>query len=83
MPDEGRPALPLSPTFQSLNHPAVPTAQPPQDVEMVQFMGKDNVPFHTVIFPATQVGWSVDRLVSWQLVDGWTGGWAAGWVGTR
>lgn len=26
-----------------------------QDVELVQFMGKDNVPFHTVIFPATQV----------------------------
>ena len=25
-----------------------------QDVELVQFMGKDNVPFHTVIFPATQ-----------------------------
>ena len=28
----------------------------PEDVEMVQFMGKDNVPFHTVIFPATQLG---------------------------
>ena len=23
---------------------------------MVQFMGKDNVPFHTVIFPATLLG---------------------------
>jgi len=23
------------------------------DVELIQFMGKDNVPFHTVIFPAT------------------------------
>ena len=28
----------------------------PEDVEMVQFMGKDNVPFHTVIFPATLLG---------------------------
>jgi methionyl-tRNA synthetase len=27
-----------------------------QDVELVQFMGKDNVPFHTVIFPATMLG---------------------------
>ncbi len=25
----------------------------PEDVELVQFMGKDNVPFHTVIFPST------------------------------
>ncbi len=25
----------------------------PDDVELVQFMGKDNVPFHTVIFPST------------------------------
>lgn len=28
----------------------------PEEVEMVQFMGKDNVPFHTVIFPATLLG---------------------------
>jgi len=27
-----------------------------QEVELTQFMGKDNVPFHTVIFPATQLG---------------------------
>lgn len=25
-------------------------------MELAQFMGKDNVPFHTVIFPATQLG---------------------------
>lgn len=25
----------------------------PEDVELVQFMGKDNIPFHTVVFPAT------------------------------
>ena len=27
--------------------------EPGADVELIQFMGKDNVPFHTVIFPAT------------------------------
>jgi methionyl-tRNA synthetase len=26
------------------------------DVELVQFMGKDNIPFHTIIFPSTQIG---------------------------
>ena len=26
------------------------------EVEMAQFMGKDNVPFHTLIFPACQIG---------------------------
>lgn len=25
----------------------------PEDVELVQFLGKDNIPFHTVIFPAS------------------------------
>ena len=30
--------------------------QNPEEVELVQFMGKDNVPFHTVIFPATLLG---------------------------
>eukprot|EP01111_Echinosteliopsis_oligospora_P003841 TRINITY_DN1602_c0_g2_i2.p1 TRINITY_DN1602_c0_g2~~TRINITY_DN1602_c0_g2_i2.p1 ORF type:complete len:774 (-),score=199.10 TRINITY_DN1602_c0_g2_i2:89-2410(-) len=30
----------------------------PNDVELFQFMGKDNVPFHTVIFPATLLGTS-------------------------
>lgn len=28
----------------------------PDDVTLYQFMGKDNVPFHTVIFPATEIG---------------------------
>lgn len=28
----------------------------PSDVELFQFMGKDNVPFHTVIFPCTLLG---------------------------
>lgn len=28
----------------------------PEDVKLYQFMGKDNVPFHTVIFPGSQIG---------------------------
>lgn len=28
----------------------------PENVDLYQFMGKDNVPFHTVVFPASQVG---------------------------
>ena len=28
----------------------------PQNVQLFQFMGKDNVPFHTVIFPGSQIG---------------------------
>ena len=28
----------------------------PKNVELYQFMGKDNVPFHTIIFPATLIG---------------------------
>ena len=27
-----------------------------EDVELYQFMGKDNVPFHTVVFPSTLIG---------------------------
>ena len=37
-------------------------------MELVQFMGKDNVPFHTVIFPATLLGtgrpWTLMRSIS-------------------
>lgn len=40
----------------------------PEEVELVQFMGKDNIPFHTVIFPATQLGtgdnWTMMRKIS-------------------
>lgn len=40
----------------------------PQEVEMVQFMGKDNVPFHTVIFPSTLLGtrqpWTMMKSIS-------------------
>eukprot|EP00743_Colponemidia_sp_Colp-15_P002268 GILK01002458.1.p1 GENE.GILK01002458.1~~GILK01002458.1.p1 ORF type:complete len:998 (-),score=175.31 GILK01002458.1:102-3047(-) len=28
----------------------------PEKVELVQFMGKDNIPFHTVIFPSSLIG---------------------------
>ena len=38
------------------------------DVELVQFMGKDNVPFHTVIFPCTLLGtgqdWTMMKAIS-------------------
>jgi methionyl-tRNA synthetase len=30
--------------------------QNPENVELYQFMGKDNVPFHTVLFPGSQLG---------------------------
>jgi len=30
--------------------------QSPEDTELYQFMGKDNIPFHTVIFPASLIG---------------------------
>lgn len=30
--------------------------QNPENVELYQFMGKDNVPFHTVVFPSSQLG---------------------------
>jgi len=49
-----------------------------QDVEYVQFMGKDNVAFHTVSFPVTLIGsgepWKkVDRLKAFNWVT-WYGG---------
>lgn len=28
----------------------------PENVQLYQFMGKDNTPFHTVVFPSTQIG---------------------------
>eukprot|EP00252_Welwitschia_mirabilis_P007445 TRINITY_DN1880_c0_g1_i1.p1 TRINITY_DN1880_c0_g1~~TRINITY_DN1880_c0_g1_i1.p1 ORF type:complete len:813 (-),score=184.82 TRINITY_DN1880_c0_g1_i1:280-2718(-) len=40
----------------------------PQNVELFQFMGKDNVPFHTVIFPSTLLGtgenWTLMKTIS-------------------
>lgn len=34
--------------------------QNPKNVELYQFMGKDNVPFHTVVFPASLIGTGQD-----------------------
>ncbi len=48
------------------------------DVTYVQFMGKDNVPFHTVGFPCTLIGlnetrvdagWTLANNAPWKLVD--------------
>ncbi|KAH7517573.1 hypothetical protein FEM48_Zijuj09G0079300 [Ziziphus jujuba var. spinosa] len=40
----------------------------PEDVELYQFMGKDNVPFHTVMFPSTLIGtgenWTLMKNIS-------------------
>jgi len=41
------------------------TEQGADDVRYTQFMGKDNVPFHTLSFPATMMGSGED----WKLVD--------------
>ncbi|KAL5562128.1 hypothetical protein UlMin_031875 [Ulmus minor] len=39
----------------------------PENVELYQFMGKDNVPFHTVMFPSTLIGtgenWTMMRTI--------------------
>ncbi|MFN3584391.1 methionine--tRNA ligase [Phenylobacterium sp.] len=39
------------------------------DVTYVQFMGKDNVPFHTVGFPCTLMGVNAREDAQWKLVD--------------
>ncbi len=39
------------------------------DVRYVEFMGKDNVPFHTLSFPATIMGANFDGAEPWKLVD--------------
>ncbi len=39
------------------------------DVTYVQFMGKDNVPFHTVGFPCTLMGVNSRESAPWKLVD--------------
>ncbi|GMH08037.1 hypothetical protein Nepgr_009877 [Nepenthes gracilis] len=40
----------------------------PKNIELYQFMGKDNVPFHTVIFPSTLLGtgenWTLMKSIS-------------------
>ncbi len=39
------------------------------DVTYVEFMGKDNVPFHTVGFPTTLMGVNKGQNAPWKLVD--------------
>ena len=39
------------------------------DVRYIEFMGKDNVPFHTLSFPATLIGANHDDAEPWKLVD--------------
>ena len=42
---------------------------PGTDVDLIQFMGKDNVPFHTVIFPATLL--AANRAAAiWRMLHG-------------
>lgn len=46
--------------YVSITKRALPDAwekwwRSPDDVELYQFMGKDNIPFHSVIFPAVQI----------------------------
>lgn len=40
----------------------------PEEVELYQFMGKDNIPFHTVLFPSTLIGtkqnWTLLKTIS-------------------
>ena len=40
-----------------------------EDVRYVEFMGKDNVPFHTLSFPATIIGANRAGGAQWKLVD--------------
>ncbi len=40
-----------------------------KDVRYVEFMGKDNVPFHTVGFPCTLLGVNEKKNDPWRLVD--------------
>jgi methionyl-tRNA synthetase len=39
------------------------------DVRYVEFMAKDNIPFHTLSFPATLMGANYDGTEPWKLVD--------------
>ncbi|MCL5778022.1 methionine--tRNA ligase [Limibaculum sp. FT325] len=39
------------------------------DVRYVEFMAKDNIPFHTLSFPATLMGANFDGTEPWKLVD--------------
>ncbi|MDR2096545.1 MAG: methionine--tRNA ligase [Treponema sp.] len=40
----------------------------PDEVELFQFIGKDNIPFHTVIFPSSQLGSSDPAEAGWTML---------------
>jgi methionyl-tRNA synthetase len=40
----------------------------PENVELFQFIGKDNIPFHTVVFPASQLGATRPGGKSWTML---------------
>jgi len=40
-----------------------------EDVTYVEFMAKDNIPFHTLSFPVTMMGANYDGKEPWKLVD--------------
>ena len=40
----------------------------PSQVELVQFIGKDNIPFHTVMFPCSLLGASTEQESEWTLL---------------
>ncbi len=40
----------------------------PEQVELVQFIGKDNIPFHTVMFPCSLLGASQTKESEWTLL---------------
>ncbi len=46
----------ISITKQLLGDRYVDWWQKPDEVDLYQFMGKDNIPFHTILFPASLIG---------------------------
>lgn len=46
----------ISITEQLVGEKYVDWWKKPDDVKLMQFMGKDNIPFHTILFPATLIG---------------------------
>ena len=44
----------------------------PNEVDLYQFMGKDNIPFHTVLFPSSLIGkgenWTLLKTIAQQSI---------------
>jgi methionyl-tRNA synthetase len=53
---KGEKSLPLSNNFSTWKDFVDYWWKKPDDVELYQFIGKDNIPFHTVIFPSSLLG---------------------------